>query len=349
MFQVIVMWNLTRPDQEIGDFVGDIRLRGYNKETFLTGEFAWKIAESEIRTLSVSDIADKYCPTRRDLYLKKGINRLRGSSRRGADTWGSKAGDFVERYIREIMYNTGIDETTTNANFESAIHISDTNHESYIDTNETTIENLNSLERIDDIERGNTDWLIKLLKSNGRAEFALHYLNDILKEDTSMVGENIILDEAINVSDETLELDHIKQIGINLPASPDFIIPEYGIVGDIKTGVDFKPHFQLTCAGYALAYENVKKAGSDINWGIIYFFPTRNPSLFRKAITFAQVHIFPIDDYLRREFLTKRDEAYDIISKGEIPPFPDENNREHCKHCKFKDHCIHEGLEGEND
>ncbi|MCD6573463.1 MAG: CRISPR-associated protein Cas4, partial [Thermoplasmata archaeon] len=157
--------------------------------------------------------------------------------------------------------------------------------------------------------------------------------------------EDILCGELAKIDIPRKRKQHIKQVGINLPASPDFIIPKYGIVGDIKTGIEFKPHFQLTCAGYALAYENVKGIGNDINWGIIYFFPTRNPSLFRKSITFAQVYIFPIDDYLRKEFLAKRDEAYDIISKSQKPALPRSNERKHCEYCRFREICIRDGLD----
>ena len=347
MYQVVVMWNLTRPDQELSENIDNIKLRGYNnKETFITGEFAWKIAEEKIRPLSVSNVSDRYCPTRRDLYFRKGVNRLPRGERTGRDTWGSKTGILVENYITNILGDSNI----TTHNFSNIIEFSDRKHEDFVNNNYELISRLEELEEESPEEIGNTEWLKKLLKSNGRAEFALKHLNEILKESTSISSENILTGEnaKIYIDEQELRDEHIKQIGINLPATPDFIIPEYGIVGDIKTGVEFKPHFQLTCAGYALAYENLKGKGNDINWGIIYFFPTRNPSFFRKSITFAQVYIFPIDDYLRKEFLAKRDEAYSIISKEQKPHFPKPNEREHCKHCKFVDICNEDGLDSEN-
>jgi len=343
MFQVFVLWNLTRPDQELGEIVKNIKLRGYNEDTFITGEFAWKIAEGKIRPLSVSDISDKYCPTRRDLYFRKGINRLSRHERIGEDTWGSKAGTLVESYIMDVLTTP---EISMDPNYNYIIEISERNYNNFMGNNNRLIERLEELEERQPKERGNTQWLKKLLKSGGRAELALNYLNELLRDDISITKDDILTGNSakIDASSEEMRFDKIKQIGINLPATPDFIIPEYGIVGDIKTGTEFKDHFQLTCAGYALAYENVKERGHDINWGIIYFLPTRNPRQFRKSITFAQVYIFPIDDYLRREFLTKRDEAYAIISKSKRPPLPQPNERKHCDDCRFKEICIRDGL-----
>jgi CRISPR/Cas system-associated exonuclease Cas4 (RecB family) len=151
----------------------------------------------------------------------------------------------------------------------------------------------------------------------------------------------------------SLDVEHIKhdpikpnpaEIGISNPAVPDFIIPETKIVGDIKTGVNFAPNHQLTCAGYALAYEDQNK-GAKIDWGIVYFFPTRNPSAYVKPITFAQVYIFPIDDQLRRWFLHSRNEAYKIVSSPTIPQFPETPHRTHCSLCKFYKFCKENGLE----
>ena len=344
MFQVIVMWNLARPDQELDKVINNITLRGYNKDTFITGEFAWKIAEEKIKPLSVSDIADRYCPTRRDLYLRKGVNRCSGRIRRGIKTWGSKAGNLVEKYVFSVFEFSK--KGLTIPKYNSIIEVSDKNYNNYINHNINSIKELRKLEENFSEEKGNTEWLKKLLRSNGRAEFAFQYLNEILKEDISVNNENILCGEQYAKIDiPKKRKQHIKQVGISLPATPDFIIPNFGIVGDIKTGIEFKPHFQLTCAGYALAYENVNGEGNHINWGIIYFFPTRNPSLFRKSITFAQVYIFPIDDYLRKEFLAKRDEAYAIISNPQKPHLPQANEREHCEYCKFKKICIQDGLD----
>ena len=336
MFKVVVMLNLTRPNLDMKDLVGEIKYRGYSKESFLPGEFAWKISERKINPLSVSDISDVYCPTRRDLYFRKGVNRLPRTKRRGRATWGSAAGNLVERYILSIAKI----EKKKNMVYSDIITISEKKFNNFFEDDNIKImrRELKRLENTHE-EKGNTEWLERILRNNGRAELALNYLNKLLMEDFSIKEQDILTGEDAKI-DINNRRDKVKQIGINLPASPDFIIPKYGIVGDIKTGIEFKPNFQLTCTGYALAFENVHGKGHDINWGIIYFLPTRIPSLYRKSLTFAQIYIFPIDDYLRSEFIAKRNEAYSIISKKTIPELPTKDNRDHCKYCKFKEICF---------
>ena len=356
MLQVILTWNLSRPADEMKKIPKEITLRGYNAETFLTGEFARKIAtrleldeekksgkiskhryDAEILSnvaiepLSVSLIADRYCPMRRDLYLAKGLQRPKTKD---CKTWGRIAGPLVEKYVLGIMKEE--------ANFKNYLSVNKRGRaiNSAFSVNEKkAIAKLGKTEGKEaDTKIGDTGWFLKLLDYNGRAELALKILNDCLKDDGSITVEDI----------NRFEIKpNITEIGINEPATPDFIIPKAQIVGDIKAGVSFAPHHQLTCAGYALAYENQEKAKkAEMNWGIVYFFPTRNPSAYVKPITFAQVYIFPIDDSLRRWFLTARNEAYKIISSLTIPQFPDKADRTHCTSCGQGNFCRENGLEG---
>lgn len=327
------MWNLARPDQEMADSVQDIKLRGYNSDAFLTGEFATKLTENAIRPLSVSNIADKYCSTRRDIYFMKGLNRPKRSAKQ--NTWGQKAGNIVENYIQTVSRegNGRITRTYSGLAKKGARL-----YNSFNTSHSQKIEKLRNLEEITTgAKEGDTDWLLTLLNNNGRAELGLKVLNLLIKENDSVDLKHIKIKTEIRTEPE--------RIGINSPATPDFIISDFGVVGDIKTGIEFKPFHQLSCAGYALAYENRFGQSDDINWGIIYFFPTRNPSAYVKPLTFAQIYIFPIDDNLRRWFIDSRDEAYNIISKPHAPSFPPEEQRSHCYYCRFKEYCIDQGLE----
>jgi len=330
LLQIIAAWNLVHPQDNMAKAVSDIKLRGNNKETFLTGEFANGIASKKIRCLSVSNIADKHCPTRRDLYFYKGINRLRRA--REQQLWGNKAGYIVEEYVESVLRSKAWKATKA---YSEVIKKRNGCHSRFIKENRESLNRLEELEVSPSVKEGDTDWLLTLLSHNGRAELGLNILHSLLKENDSLDAKHVQIKEKVK--------SHPTQIGMNSPVIPDFIIPEFGIVGDIKTGVEFAPFFQLTCAGYALAYEN--ENGHTINWGIIYFFPTRNPSAYVRPITFAQVYIFPIDDELRQWFLDIRDEAYRIISRRDPPSFPDVDKRKTCLYCKFRNHCVDCGLE----
>jgi CRISPR/Cas system-associated exonuclease Cas4 (RecB family) len=350
------MWNLSKPTDEIFKTIEQIKFRGYDKETFLTGEFARRIAakieldkdkkagtinqtryEEELKAngginaLSVSAIADKYCHTRRDLYIEKGSQRPKIEDYK---TWGRIAGPLVERYLFGMMA-----EQSDSENYGSVVEKSLALRKSFAQKEKKSIALLENTEGKDgDTKIGDTDWFMQLLDYNGRAELAIKILNSRLKQEESMDVEDIELWSKIK--------PNVAEIGISSPATPDFISPKAHVVGDIKTGVNFAAHHQLTCAGYALAYENQhEKEKAEINWGIVYFFPTRNPSAYVKPISFAQVLIFPIDDILRGWFLSTRNEAYRITSKSTIPPLPEKTNRTHCRSCKNVNYCKEDGLE----
>ncbi len=330
MFQVVIMWNLSRPDEEMEDNVQNIELRGYDPETFLTGEFAVKLSTKKIRLLSVSNISDRYCHTRRDLYFVKGINHL--ANKEDKTTWGRVAGNIVESHIERILG----ENKEHDLSYSSLIINGRGLNESFVNSKKKRINYLREIEeKAEEVKTGDTDWLLKLLDNNGRAELGLKLLHSLVKESNSIDIDHIRIDQKIKPN---------LQIGISSPATPDFIIPVSGIVGDIKTGINFTDHFLLTCAGYALAYENQHGEKKNINWGIIYFFPTRVPTEYVRPLTFPQIYIFPIDDNLRKWFIGTRNEAYNIISKLEPPKFPLKDETNHCSHCRFKNYCKNQGL-----
>lgn len=337
MYQIITSWNLTDPHKEAKDITDGIKLRGYNgEETFLTGELAAKVKEKAIPTLSVSDIADILCPTRRDLYLKKGINKPRNLKTKRR--WGRIAGPVVEKFVYNLFEDLcrrravkKYDDIKKRLNKISG---------EFKKGSEKDFEKLMKLKTKPGEE---PEWLLKLLNYNGRAELGSKLLHKkILDKSGLEIG---IEDLKVN-KDDTLEIkpNPIK-IGISKGVKPDFMIEKYGVVGDIKSGIGgFQDRYLLTCAGYALAYENEKGKDHDINLGIIYFFPTRH-SDYVKPVSFSQVYIFPIDDYLRQWFIDLRNEAYKIISEDSIPDFPIMEERKDCSlYCKYYDFCRAQGL-----
>jgi len=330
MFQVVSQWNLLNTNNIITDNVPSEIYRGYDLNTFLPGEWLSPIKIGELNKLSVSDIADKKCPTRRDLYYKKGKNKPRTVHQN--DTWGGRAGPLVEKYFVDYLSHSF---NLTDEKYRSIIDNANRFHKEFLLRKRRDFTRLEQLESGDFI---NTEWLKILLNCGGRSELGLKVLHSLMEENNSFNATQI---------QTRIDLTPNIEIGINSPSNPDFIIPDHGIVGDIKSGPNFLGSHQLTCAGYAFAYENQMKNEPDkktIDWGIIYFFATRNPSAHVRPITYPQLYVFPIDDILRNWFLDTRDEAYKIISRAEPPDFPT-NNFEKCQFCRYFEYCQTIGLE----
>jgi CRISPR/Cas system-associated exonuclease Cas4 (RecB family) len=324
MFQIIALWNLARPDKDLENFKVD--LRGYSKETYLTGQFLEKLSSKEIKPLSVSDIADFLCPTRRDLYIKKGRNKPKVKTRK---TWGGIAGRIVENFVQNLFTING-DKISK---YSDIINKVDNMSNGFKIVNSKDFAKLDTLKSRQEEE---PDWLLKLLTYNGRAELGFKLLHKVLLKNKDEMGLNDVKITSCELKPNCL------QIGISSPVKPDFLIEKHKIVGDVKSGIGgFKDYYLLTCTGYALAFENAKGDGNDINFGIIYFFPTRH-SEYVKPISFVQVYIFQIDDKLREYFLQKRDESYRIVSNDSPPDFP--KDTQHCGYCQYLDYCKSQGL-----
>lgn len=176
--------------------------------------------------------------------------------------------------------------------------------------------------------------LIQILKTNGRVDMGAKLMQDVLSTNGNHMG---LEDISLECKNKKVEFNpNPIEIGISKSSTPDFIIERSKVVGDIKTGVYFDERLLLTCAGYALAYENWKK--KDIDWGMICFVPTRVPTNYTNATTNSQLYVFPVSNPLRQNFLDERDSAYGVVSKENIPNFPP--NREKCKKChKYREVC----------
>ena len=60
----------------------------------------------------------------------------------------------------------------------------------------------------------------------------------------------------------------------------------------IKSGASFKDFYPLSCAGYAIAYENQHGCGNDMNFGIIYFLLWAVPSGMSQMSLFIYFLVF---------------------------------------------------------
>lgn len=325
MFQFITNWNLFNPEREFKQNLAKVESRGYNSNTHLTGQFTRQIRDKEIKSLTVSDIAYKYCPTRRDLYFRK----LRGAEKNKTDyNWTRLAGMLVEDALLEFEPKSG----TLPYGYKSLIERADNGHNSYKKKRKTEIEKLESKENAANGE--STEWLLALLKSSFKNERAMQYLHHKLRA-SSFVEQSDIAFQQITGE---------NKIGISADAKPDFVISKLKLIGDMKTSTEMPNlmEYQLLCAGYALGYESAGKDKRDMDFGSIYFLKTKNPISEAKTVYTPQVFIFPIDEPLRNQFIHERDNAYGIISKAKKPDFPE--NKEKCKGCYFLEKCKKDGL-----
>jgi len=340
MIQIVTSWNLANPKSETKDVIERITLRGYKPEdVYLTGELAARIKGKEIKPLSVSDIADVLCPTRRDLYINKGKNKP--AEIKTKPRWGRIAGQIVEKYLYESFENSRRGKKTNN--YQGIQLRLNKFSKNFIKNNSTT---LNELGKLKMRPEEDPDWLLRLLNINGRAEYGLSFMHRGLQKkgkiDTDIRDIETSKSKSLKINPSPV------QIGISAGVKPDFRISKLGIIGDIKSGIGgFQDRYLLTCAGYALANENENGEEGNINFGIIYLLPTRH-SEYVRPISFAQIYIFPIDDRLRQWFIDMRNQAYDVIAKDKIPPFPNIDERKGCSlYCKYFDYCRSEGLKYE--
>ncbi len=337
MMQIITSWNLGSPYRSAKKIIDEITLRGYeSEEVFLTGEIAARIKENKVSPLSVGDIADAKCPTRRDLYFKKGINKPKGIKE--TPRWGRKAGQIIEKYLYESFDEScNVKRTKSYRGIHRRLDIFS---KKFFSNNNSTF---SELERLRTRPEEDPTWLLNLLKINGRAELGLSFLHSkLIKSGDKEIDIRDIQTNKAN----SLEINpNPLQIGINTGSRPDFRVSKLGIIGDIKSGTGgFQDYYLLTCTGYALANENELGKKGDINFGIIYLLPTRHSEIIR-PISFAQIYIFPIDDKLRQWFIDTRNHAYEVISQKSIPSFPDISKTKECGlHCKYFDYCKNQGL-----
>ena len=320
MFQIGTNWQLWDLSKDFDEVISGIDLRGYKREEpiLLPAEF------SHLRPLSVDDIASIYCPTRRDLFLSK-KRRLRGSS-----TWGRIAGPLIEDFCMGLIdeYKNLFDGSSKES-YDSIKNLMEDYSNRFITNKQDA---LNKLKRYSTAPAEDVTNFVLVLQYTGRYELAMlgadWFLNSGTSPNNSLLARVPIKHRNVQISPDA------RVIGISSPSTPDFLISSLRVVGDIKSGAAFKDFYPLTCAGYAIAYENQYGSGNDMNFGIIYFLETHS-----RAVTTARSYAFVIDDQLRHEFLDRRNEAFGILLQDPETPPPLASRDQYCIHCKYLNEC----------
>lgn len=103
-------------------------------------------------------------------------------------------------------------------------------------------------------------------------------------------------------------------VGLAHELSVDIYTP-YNAVADLKTG-EFREFHPYAATGYALALE--AEEGAPVDFGFVIYVKV-NP---RTRVPTFKLRYFVIGDELRREFLELRDEAYEVVALGRDPGKP---------------------------
>lgn len=321
MLQIIPKVSLLNAEKEFENAIKGIQLRGYinTPPVSVTGGIKWNLELGNMKPLSVGDITNIFCPSRRDIYMKRVLNI------KDAKNWGRVTGHLVESCI--CGFTDKYKDNSSIGNSRTYKSLAQKTRRFMIDFSKKNKKNVSKLAKFKASPEEDENWLLCQL------DYALRHELVMLRATRKLSG-NKSDSEVI----QHMEIEpNTKILGISSPSTPDFVIPSLAAIGDIKTGSEFKDYYRLAAAGYALAYENQKGEGNDINLGLIYYFPTR-----KKDISFAHLYIFVIDDTLRQEFLDRRDEALLVIkealSSSKTVPALAERDK-HCIYCKYMSTC----------
>ncbi|MEK7448171.1 MAG: CRISPR-associated protein Cas4 [Planctomycetota bacterium] len=314
MIQIMPKINLLNFKNEFKDEINRITYRGYSKEppVVVTGAYYSALNAGEIKPLPVGELSNLACPTRMDIYM----GRIKKKD--GKTTWGRVTGQIIDKCIHDFTKQYQNEKDSKLKVFDHLIKKSSDYLDSFVEVNKRQIGKLNKLKSTPEEDENR---LIKTLDYTLRYELSMLFLQNSL---TNGKANNMSINCELEI------IPNCMTTGIS-KATPDFFIPELSIIGDIKSGVEFKRYYPLTAAGYALAYENAHNTNVDL--GLIYFFPTR-----QRDFSLAHLHIFVIDDILRAAFFQARDKSFEIMKdKNNYPPFPE--NDTGCSFCKYEDDC----------
>ena len=248
----------------------------------------------------VSELANRYCPNYRDIYLRRVVRTSPPISFKTVRGWLYHAlSSRCASLIKSTLYSTGLIrgiELIRNLedSWEKVVNslIKEYNVRKYLDVKD-----------------------IKLLKKN------LHILYDYF---IVQAGSRLdaILSEIEYAKDESIINKVIPQfseklidgrlIGLSKELRIDILL-DNRIIIDIKTG-DIRDFHKYALAGYALAIESDLEI--PIDYGLITYLSIKGG--YVKVVN----KMYFIGDELRREFIEIRDEAFNIISSGQDPGMP---------------------------
>ncbi|RLJ01222.1 MAG: type I-A CRISPR-associated protein Cas4/Csa1 [Candidatus Aenigmatarchaeota archaeon] len=253
--------------------------------------------------LAISDIAGRYCPSMRDMFVKYVLGFSPRPNMRM----------LVGRVYHQVMQDCV--ETVKKFIYENSVVDGHTIYTGVIKELEDRIRNLVERElllcsdEIDDlfvrkvVERALNLWRFLALKYSSAI--------DELRSSHKGIGLDSLVSRAIPQVAE-YRVDGTR-LGLSSNLSVDVFAPTYMVI-EYKTGAKKEFH-RLATTGYALALESELEV--EVNMGVILYiwFDERNLPLISYDYHF-------IGDELRRRFLDTRDEIMEIIEHARDPGIP---------------------------
>ncbi len=250
--------------------------------------------------LSVSEIANRYCSTYRDIFLKRVMGTPAPYSYKTVRGW-----------IYHAVYKKVVEKTKSKLYLEGLMNGSKLYTSLLIDKRDI-LEKI--IEEYDIPKHLNPQILDKLIKETETlysflALQAASRLDRILSRISKLDLESII-SKVTSVDVERIVNGQL--IGLSSELKVD-MFADKRIVIEIKTG-DIRDFHKYAVTGYALAIES--DLDIPIDYGIVSYIHVKDDYVkIRNKIYF-------IGDELRREFLEIRDEAFNIIHRGLDPGKP---------------------------
>ena len=283
-------------------------------------------SELSSRLLPVYLLANKYCPTNRDTFLKV-VKRIPGSP-----SWPSYQGRVIHKLcfkltecVRGYILRRNIIQKI---NILRYIQRSGRNFIGEL-TSDIDREIARMANGPSNTEKNNfLKNLFKLVRME--SEIASTFVDYIIA-----TNFDVQLDSEFNrIFPFQREISlNATPLGFSRGVRPDFVYSRGNsiIVGDIKTG-DVKEFHKLVVAAYALAYEYDE--GVPINFGTILNIKFSNR---RNVPIYKDTEIMVITDKYRQAFLELRDEKFEVVVSGADPGLAPEESV--CTDCPYFSYC----------
>ncbi len=281
----------------------DDRLRGWNWFDSPVRPYSSELL------LPVWEIACSICPTRRDAWIRHKVLR------KSLPTTPQQAEGFIVHRLISALF--------LKAKKLAYLGCEDLRDELMVEAERIIADEIEQIEKY-----------VKLPKTDELAEFCRRlakwqitriegkYLD--VKVKYPFASEESIVQLAFPVSPEVIIDGSLLGLSKYLRADAAWMLG--GIIFDIKLGRKENWH-RLQVAGYALAFESVFERPIDVGCTVYV-------SRFGSSIK-VERDFYVISDYLRSEFLEKRDELQMMLLRDEEPAKADR-----CpKNCVFREHC----------